>query len=71
MITKIKISGMHCASCKALLEGVCQEIPGVQSCIVDLQTSMATITHDDTFDFANLKKEIAGIDDTYSFTKIL
>ena len=57
----LKIQGMHCSSCKMLIEDVCKDTPGVQECSVDFETGRATITHDDTTDTARLKKEIEGL----------
>ncbi|MCC6563750.1 heavy-metal-associated domain-containing protein [Candidatus Uhrbacteria bacterium] len=59
MITKFNITGMHCASCKALIEDACLDIPGVSSCRVDLATNVATVEHD--ADAALLKDEIAKL----------
>ncbi len=61
MITKFKIEGMHCASCKALIEDVCKDIEGVKSCDVDLDGKLATIEHDDGLDISLIKKEITGV----------
>lgn len=62
MQTNIKITGMHCASCKTLIEDVAHDVPGVQSCTVDHATGNGVIGHDETFDFTNFAKEIATLD---------
>ena len=62
MQTNIKITGMHCESCKMLIEDVASEIPGVQSCEVDEITGNGVIEHDETFDFAKFSEAIAGLD---------
>lgn len=49
---------MHCASCKALIEDVCQEIPGVTSCTVDVASNTARIEHDASVQPATIQKEI-------------
>lgn len=56
--TTLKIQGMHCVSCKLLIEDVCKDVPGVMTCEVNPETGIATITHEDTLDFTLLKKEI-------------
>ncbi|MEY4745310.1 MAG: Heavy-metal-associated domain [Candidatus Parcubacteria bacterium] len=58
MITTVIIRGMHCASCKSLIEEVAMETAGVRSCAVDLQSGRGTIDHDETFDFEAFAKEI-------------
>ena len=61
MQTKIKITGLHCASCKVLLEDVAQDVPGVQSCTIDATTGIGNIEHDDSFNFDALVQEVAGL----------
>lgn len=68
--TKFKIQGMHCASCKALIEEVCQEALGVSSCDVDLETEIATVTHSEETDMNALQEEIKGLGD-YVITSII
>lgn len=52
--TRLKITGMHCASCKALLEDVIGDVPGVRACEVDAGTGDARVEHDDAIDPAAL-----------------
>jgi copper chaperone CopZ len=61
MITTITITGMHCASCKALLEDVIGDVPGVTRCTVDSEKSTGTIEHDDTFTPENLEQAISEL----------
>ncbi|XOU94016.1 MAG: cation transporter [Candidatus Kerfeldbacteria bacterium] len=58
MKTTISIKGMHCSSCKALIEDICQDIEGVESCNVDESTDKALINHKENLDLQILKKEI-------------
>lgn len=53
-----KISGMHCPSCKILIEDVCSEIPGVHSMQVDSQTGVAVVEHGENFDTDLLKSRV-------------
>lgn len=62
MKTHIKITGMHCASCKALLEDVARDVPGVISCMIDPKRGIGTIEHDASFTFDTLAKEVAALD---------
>lgn len=61
MTTTLHIQGMHCASCKVLIEDVCQDIPGVTSCIVDSEHGTATIEHDASVNPDALRKEIESL----------
>ncbi len=44
METVIRVEGMMCPHCKARVEGVCKEIPGVTDAVVDLQKKQVTVT---------------------------
>lgn len=61
MTTKLLIKGTHCTSCKALLEDVCKETPGVTNCTVDYKTGEMIVEHDESIDWSALKKEINGL----------
>ncbi len=69
MITTLNIQGMHCASCKALIEDVCNDIPGVTSCTVDVSTNTARIEHDMSVDIEVIRREIEGLD-SYKVTVV-
>lgn len=69
MQTNIKITGMHCPSCKTLLEDVIHDVPGVNSCMIDAEKHVGTIEHDDSFNFDNVVKEVANLD-KYTIAKI-
>jgi copper chaperone CopZ len=56
--TVIKIKGMHCNSCKLLIEDVCKDIKGVKSCKVDFKTGETVIEHDESFNFDSFKNEV-------------
>lgn len=61
MTTTLNIQGMHCTSCKTLIEDVCKDMPGVLSCNVDVQGGKATIEHHASLDLAALKEEIRSL----------
>ena len=42
----IKVEGMMCPHCKARVESVCKQIPGVSDAVVDLQLKQVTVTGD-------------------------
>lgn len=62
MKTILEIKGMHCASCKMLIEDICKDVPGVLACDVDVQAGKATIEHDASLDPAVIKQEISSLD---------
>ena len=53
-----KITGMHCDSCKNLIEDIGGDIPGVTACVVDAAAQTGTIEHEDSFDFTAFVKEV-------------
>lgn len=61
MKTSFMVKGTHCNSCKLLIEDVCNEIKGVQSCTVDFKTGKAVLEHDGTVDLNKVKKEIEAL----------
>ncbi len=56
--TTITIKGIRCKSCKALIENVCKDIPGVIKCAVDFKTGKTAVEHDSSIDWKRFKKEI-------------
>lgn len=63
MKTMISIKGMHCRSCKNLIEEVCRDFKGVKSCTVELESGKAEIEHDGTISVNDLKAEIEKLGD--------
>ena len=59
----IIIKGTHCASCKALIEEVSKDIPGIISCKVDYKTGKTIIEHEEKVDLNKFKKEIESLGD--------
>jgi len=58
--TTLKIKGMHCESCKLLIEDICKETKGVKSCTVDFKSGTAVVEHDGA-DIKLIKKEIEKV----------
>ena len=56
METVIKVNGMMCPHCKAMVEKVCKAVPGTADAVVDLQAKNVTVTGDAPLD--ELKKAI-------------
>lgn len=69
MNLKLKIAGMHCASCKSLVEDVCNETAGVKNCVVELETGLVSIEADDGLDLPTLIEEIKQLDEKYQVEK--
>lgn len=56
METVIKVNGMMCGHCKAMVEKVCKAVPGTADAVVDLEAKNVTVTG--SADVAALKKAI-------------
>ncbi|MBQ7817519.1 MAG: heavy metal translocating P-type ATPase [Oscillospiraceae bacterium] len=56
MTTVIKVEGMMCTHCKAMVEKVCKAVPGATDAVVDLQAKTVTVTGEASADA--LKKAI-------------
>ncbi len=50
METVIKVEGMMCPHCKAMVEKVCKAVPGTVDAVVDLQAKNVTVTGDASVD---------------------
>ncbi len=56
---RLKIIGMHCASCVATIEGALKELPGVQSAVVNLAAEKARVVfHPDLLSTSQMVKAI-------------
>ncbi|MDP3639678.1 MAG: heavy metal-associated domain-containing protein [Nanoarchaeota archaeon] len=58
MKTTLTVKGMHCPSCKMLIEDVCSEVAGVQSCTLEMKSGKLVIEHEAGFDVKKVKREI-------------
>ena len=58
METVIKVEGMMCPHCKAMVEKVCKAVPGTTDAVVDLQAKTVTVQGD--ADVAALKTAIVN-----------
>lgn len=58
--TEITVTGMHCASCVARVEGIIKAVPGVAKVSVNLATNSATIAHQSSdFDISAVVSALA------------
>ncbi len=58
MKTTLTIKGTHCHACKILIEEVCSEIAGIQSCTVDFKTGQTVLVHHPNVNLQKVKQEI-------------
>ena len=58
METVIKVNGMMCPHCKAMVEKVCKAVPGTQDAVVDLTAKNVTVTG--TADLTALEQAITN-----------
>lgn len=61
MKTIITIKGTHCASCKALIEDICRDVSGINSCSVDFASGRTEIAHEPNADWQKLKQEVESV----------
>ena len=65
MITKIKVTGMHCQSCASLIKDVCKDVKGIKSCQIDSKTGEGEVEYNEPGDLEELKKEIEKLGQGY------
>lgn len=65
MKTIFRIDGMHCGSCKSLIEDVAKDVPGIVACDVDVAHGQAVVEHTDNFEPSELLAGIAGLEAGY------
>ena len=59
----LTLEGLHCASCKALIEDVAGDIKGIKSCTVDSGKGTAVVEYEDKKNLEELKKEVESLGD--------
>lgn len=69
MTTNFRIEGMHCHSCKLLIEDVCKDIPGVQDCQVNVEAGTARVEHAPDVDLSLIEREITQLGE-YHVTRV-
>ena len=62
METVIKVEGMMCTHCKAMVEKVCKAVPGTTDAVVDLQAKQVTVTGEASVDALKQAITDAGYD---------
>ena len=45
-MTTLKVEGMMCTHCKAMVEKVCKAVPGATDAVVDLQAKTVSVSGD-------------------------
>ena len=61
MKSTLMIKGTHCPSCKMLIEDICKDIPGVQSCVVDFKSGKAIVEHESKNELKKIKEEVEKV----------
>jgi copper chaperone CopZ len=56
--TIVTINGLHCNSCKLLIEDECKDMKDIKSCDVDLKTGKTIIEHDKEFNPESFKSNV-------------
>lgn len=58
------IIGMHCASCKTLIQSTVSELPGIEKAFVNFASEELSVEYDtDIITVQNLKKAVSGVGD--------
>ncbi len=52
--TSYKVLHFNCASCALVMEGVCEDTPGVQKAVVNGRKKILTVDHDESVDLVKL-----------------
>ena len=58
---KFKITGMHCRSCKRLIESVLSDLPGVEAADVDETTGLGSLRHDGQIGYDQVEAAVAEL----------
>ncbi len=58
MQTTLHITGMHCASCKKLIESISKDVSGIETADVNFETGVLTLTHTEDANIQKVKEEI-------------
>lgn len=70
MITyNLKIEGLHCASCKSLIEDVAGDVSGISRCEVDAVSGKTQVAADSPAALQQLVKEITALGE-YRVTQV-
>lgn len=60
MKTTFKVLHYDCASCALVMEGICEDAPGVQKAEVNAVKRQLTVEHDDSLDLKFLVKTLSN-----------
>jgi copper chaperone CopZ len=63
MNTTIQIAGTHCASCKALIEDVASETPGISACSVNVETGETVVEYNSELNWKQFVSEVEQLGD--------
>ncbi len=61
MKTELTVDGIHCTSCKVLIEDICSEFKEIKKCDVDVKKRKVVLEHDSKLDLLKIKKGIESV----------
>ncbi|MDP2630199.1 MAG: cation transporter [Candidatus Uhrbacteria bacterium] len=61
MTKTLHIKGMHCASCKDVIEDICHDVVGIASCNVNTENGEVAVDYEHEDNLVELKKEIDAL----------
>lgn len=59
-ITKFKVLKHDCASCAMVMEGICEDTPGVQKAEVNSRAMTLTVEHDESVKSETLQNSLSA-----------
>lgn len=62
MKIQFKVTGMHCNSCKAMIEDIATDFPDITHCEVDFKSGLGSLECQDGFDINKFKVAIEEVD---------
>jgi len=58
MTTTFKVIKYDCASCAMVMEGICEDTPGVTKAEIKVHDRLLVVEHDDSVDVEKLQQEL-------------
>jgi copper chaperone CopZ len=62
MITTFKVTKYDCGSCAMMMEGICEDLPGVTKAEVKVRERLLAVEHDDSVTAAHIQQALAAED---------
>lgn len=58
MISEFKVKKYECASCALVIEGICEDTPGIKKAEVNARTRMLKVEHDESVELSVLVQSL-------------